>query len=184
MKARAARALAELPRSDEPHCCETWLEHRLVNMGVREPTDLRALSQRAQALKEEFEAHEVANLLWAFAKLDERDVALADALMTSTVQRNPHLTGWPPVAVSMTVWALAALRIRHEDFLAPALRLAEANLPAFSTQGLANLCWGIARLEVSHQVRNGESAPRVRRVDRRAVRGGDGGWHECCCLSR
>ena len=35
----AARKLAALPTQEEPPCCERWVEHRLLGMGVREPTE-------------------------------------------------------------------------------------------------------------------------------------------------
>ena len=36
---KSAQAFAALPRTDEPNCCEQWVEHRLKSMGIVEPTD-------------------------------------------------------------------------------------------------------------------------------------------------
>mmetsp|Transcript_22652 Transcript_22652/g.69176 ORF Transcript_22652/g.69176 Transcript_22652/m.69176 type:complete len:900 (+) Transcript_22652:100-2799(+) len=95
-------------------------------------------------------AGDVANLLWSFARIGEPHPLLFEALSRTALRRAAVLNEHQ---ISMICWSLATARCRSdlvvELFLTLAQQEATHTMAGFTTQGLSNVAWAFAKLEIS-----------------------------------
>ena len=92
----------------------------------------------------------LANVVWAYAKLNFQSPALLDAVAQEAL-REGRLDGYNAQEVANTVWAYAYLN-RREPLLMEAVArrcLQPGFLGTFSAQAVANTAWAFARLQVA-----------------------------------
>eukprot|EP00798_Chlamydomonas_sp_ICE-L_P030055 gene30055-biopygen15914 len=92
-----------------------------------------------------FNAQDLSNSLWAFAKLGIEDDAFTAALLSVAERKLP---GFNAQELSNSLWASAKLGIEDDAFIAALLSVAKLKLPDFEAQSLSNSLWAIANLGI------------------------------------
>ncbi|WP_146000346.1 RAP domain-containing protein, partial [Endozoicomonas acroporae] len=114
------------------------------------------------AQKANFNPQEIANLLWATAKLvdngQERTPQLKEAVAVLLPQVNPEKANFKPQEIANLLWAMAKLLDNGQDRTPKLKEAVAALLPHvnaqkdnFTPQGIANLLWAMAKLVDSGQ---------------------------------
>ena len=107
-----------------------------------DPAIWEELASRAVTIIDEFNAQELTNTLWAYAKTGHASPALFDAAAVAALQ---HMRELSPHHLAILPWSFAKM-----DHAAPLLfdEIAELAIPQlgrFPPQGIANLLWAFAK---------------------------------------
>ena len=114
---------------------------------------LRLLQQEGASGQQpqQLNSQDVANILWAYAKVENRNVplleALGDAVSSSSSETNcARFRSFRPQEVSIVLWSYATLQYNHLGVLQAAMQQLSDLSSQLSPQALANACWAAGRL--------------------------------------
>lgn len=106
------------------------------------------VSSAAQQSTQSFKPQELANLLWAYAKVGRRDTPLFSIVVRAAVGKLP---AFKPQELSNLLWACAAMRYRDPELLEEAARQLTHRLWDCNSQDLGNIAWAYGRLRYYNQ---------------------------------
>ena len=129
-------------------------QHALIKQFI---TVVKSLAKRPKEDQYSFDGQAISNLLWALAKLVEREVLTpeqaSEAVTALLLQVQNHQAEFKPQEIVNLLWALAKLVERKVLTPEQASEAVTALLPQvqnhwgeFTPQGIANLLWALAKL--------------------------------------
>lgn len=109
---------------------------------------LRAVAAHSAIAIDSFRPAQLANTIWAFAKLGLRHEPL---LLAAAVRVREKASDFNARDVSSMAWSFAKLDVREECLFRALSEQAVGCIERFDSQGIANLVWGIATVGVRHE---------------------------------
>jgi very-short-patch-repair endonuclease len=113
-----------------------------LSASINKPA-IAALATQAMTLAKTFNKQNLANTLWAMAKLGYRDEKALTALMVQICEKH---SSFDAQEISNILYAMAQLNYRDEASLTALLERAWSLTPCFNIQNITNTLWSLACL--------------------------------------
>lgn len=102
------------------------------------------VARRCAPYMKDFKNLEVANLLWAFAKLGETGKPSTELFYSAADDVLERPMDFSVVNLSTLAWAFATARVKHSEFFQSVARRVEQNAAKAESQEIANTLWAFA----------------------------------------
>jgi len=102
------------------------------------------IARRCSPYMRDFKSLEVANILWAFAKLGENEKNCVEVFHAAAGQVMARPEAFTVVNMSTLVWAFATARVRQRDFFNLIARRIDHSVGEAESQEIANTLWAFA----------------------------------------
>jgi len=121
--------------------CVCWAH---ATLRLPDPQFFAEVAYRCSPHLKMFKNLEVANLIWAFAKLQERGQGATDLFNAAAGEAMARPDDFTVVNLSTLVWAFATSRVKHKSFFKVVARRISDSAREAESQEIANTLWAFA----------------------------------------
>jgi len=103
--------------------------------------------QRISSLLNSMKPRHLANIAWAFSRLNYENQPLLTAISAQAI---PNITLFRPPELASTAWSCSALRFRDSPLRAAIAAAAIPSITQFDPQGMSGTAWAMSSLGFQH----------------------------------